>query len=100
VENACYIDQFSDSGAEIADKQEHASAEWVIGNHISCCSKHASFDIPVYLSLANSVTTASTNAKWSHPIAPTSSFYDVAIGTLVGDARFPLDCRQVPFGKS
>jgi hypothetical protein len=47
VENACYIDQFSDSGAEIADKKEHASAEWVIGNHISCCSKHASFDIPV-----------------------------------------------------
>jgi hypothetical protein len=47
VENACYIDQFSDSGAEIADKELNASAEWVIGDHISCCSKHASFNIPV-----------------------------------------------------
>ena len=48
VENACYIDQISDSGAEIADEQElNGSAEWMIGNHISCCSKHAGFNIPV-----------------------------------------------------
>jgi hypothetical protein len=48
VENACYIDQISDSGAEIADKRElNGSAEWMIGNHISCCSKHAGFNIPV-----------------------------------------------------
>ncbi len=91
-----YIVQSFNSGTEIADVDLGLPSPCVIANHVSCCCKHACFDIP--RELGQQMPHLQGDDKEAGYV-PKCSFYHVTVRAAFRKARFPLRCRQVSVKK-